>query len=54
VDNFNSLSRASRREVAAGVASSVLLLEEARKLGLFGWERFRADPVFLALNTPPP
>lgn len=29
--------------VAAGVASSVLLLEEARKLGLRGWRRIGAD-----------
>jgi Ca2+-transporting ATPase len=40
--------------VAAGVASSVLLLEEARKLGHRGWRRFRAEPATLALGTPPP
>ena len=40
--------------VAAGVASSVLLLEEARKLGLRGWRRLRAEPVALVLTTPAP
>ena len=40
--------------VAAGVASSVLLLEEARKLGLRGWSRFRAEPAGLATTAPAP
>jgi Ca2+-transporting ATPase len=40
--------------VAAGVASSILLLEEGRKLGLRGWRRFRTEPVLLGLNAPPP
>lgn len=39
--------------VAAGVASSVLLLEEARKPGLRGWRRLRAEPVSLAVKPPP-
>ena len=38
--------------VAAGVASSILLLEEARKLGLRGWRRLRAAPVPPALHPP--
>jgi P-type Ca2+ transporter type 2C len=40
--------------VAAGVASSVLLLEEARKLGLRGWRHFRAEPEAQALTAPVP
>ena len=40
--------------VAAGVASSILLLEEARKLGHRGWQRFRAEPAALASTAPPP
>jgi P-type Ca2+ transporter type 2C len=31
--------------IAAGVASSVLLLEEARKLGMRGWQQLRAAPA---------
>lgn len=38
--------------IAAGVASSILLLEETRKLGQRGWQRFRAEPATLALKTP--
>jgi magnesium-transporting ATPase (P-type) len=40
--------------VAAGVASSILLLEEARKLVLRGWLSFRAEPAALAVSTPAP
>jgi P-type Ca2+ transporter type 2C len=40
--------------VAAGVASSVLLLEEARKLGGRAWRRLRAEPVAIALHRPAP
>jgi Ca2+-transporting ATPase len=40
--------------VAAGIASSVLLLEEARKLGLRGWRHFRAEPKVQALTEPVP
>jgi len=40
--------------VAAGVASSVLLLEEARKLALLAWWHFRADPEAQALTAPAP
>lgn len=40
--------------VAAGVASSVLLLEEARKLGLSRWRHFRAEPEVQALTAPVP
>ena len=40
--------------VAAGVASSVLLLEEARKLGLRGWRHSRDEPEAQALNAPVP
>jgi Ca2+-transporting ATPase len=39
--------------VSAGVASSVLLLEEARKLGHRGWRKLRAEPAALALTEPP-
>ena len=38
--------------VAAGVASSVLLLEEARKLGLRGWRHFRAESDVQLLTKP--
>ena len=38
--------------VAVGVGASILLLEEARKLGLRGWRRLRAAPVASALHPP--
>jgi P-type Ca2+ transporter type 2C len=40
--------------VAAGVASSVLLLEEARKLGLRSWRRWRTEPAAQVLEAPVP
>jgi Ca2+-transporting ATPase len=40
--------------VAAGVASSILLLEEARKLVLRGWLRLRAEPAELAVRARAP
>ncbi len=40
--------------VAAGVASSILLLEEGRKLALRCWHRLRPRPAVLALRTPVP
>jgi Ca2+-transporting ATPase len=40
--------------LATGVASSILLIEEARKLCLLWRRRFHADAASLALNTPPP
>ena len=40
--------------VAAGIASSVLLLEEVRKLGLRGWRHLRAEPEAQALTAAVP
>jgi Ca2+-transporting ATPase len=40
--------------VAAGVASSILLLEVGRKLVLRGWLRYRAEPAALAETAPAP
>ena len=40
--------------IAAGVASSILLLEEIRKLALRGWRHFRAEPDARALTAPVP
>ncbi len=40
--------------IAVGVASSILLLEEARKLGLRGWQHFRAEPQARALTASVP
>jgi hypothetical protein len=40
--------------VAAGVASSILLLESARKPVLRGWPRFRAEPAAWAVTAPVP
>ncbi len=38
--------------IAAGVASSILLLEEARKLSQRGWRRLRTERAPLVLTTP--
>ncbi len=40
--------------IAAGVASLILLLEEARKLGLWGWRHLSAEPQARALTAPVP